>query len=55
VIHSVGHLINFYHVATQSRDGLACLFQGAVFSSNFQPSISYWLYGTVTGLTGEWP
>lgn len=23
-----------------------------VFSSNFQPSISYWLYGTVTGITG---
>lgn len=30
-IHAVGHCINFYHVATQSQEGLACLFQEAVF------------------------
>ena len=52
VVHTVGHCINFYHVATQSRDGLQCLFREAVFSSNFQPSVGYWLYGTVTGITG---
>ena len=52
VVHTVGHCINFYHVATQSHEGLRCLFQEAVFSSDFQPSISYWFFGTVTGLTG---
>uniref|UniRef100_A0A915PEP6 NAD(P)H oxidase (H2O2-forming) n=1 Tax=Setaria digitata TaxID=48799 RepID=A0A915PEP6_9BILA len=51
-LHSVGHCINFYHVATQSQDGLQCLFQEAVFGSNFLPSISYWFYGTITGITG---
>uniref|UniRef100_A0AC35FZC6 NAD(P)H oxidase (H2O2-forming) n=1 Tax=Panagrolaimus sp. PS1159 TaxID=55785 RepID=A0AC35FZC6_9BILA len=51
-IHTVGHCINFYNVATQSQEGLACLFQEAVFSSNFLPSISYWFFGTITGITG---
>ncbi|KAK0417047.1 hypothetical protein QR680_012805 [Steinernema hermaphroditum] len=51
-IHAVGHCINFYHVATQSQEGLQCLFQEAVFGSNFLPSISYWFYGTITGITG---
>ncbi|CAG9535166.1 unnamed protein product [Cercopithifilaria johnstoni] len=51
-VHTIGHCINFYHVATQSQDGLQCLFQEAVFGSNFLPSISYWLYGTITGITG---
>uniref|UniRef100_A0A0M3IW86 Ferric oxidoreductase domain-containing protein n=1 Tax=Ascaris lumbricoides TaxID=6252 RepID=A0A0M3IW86_ASCLU len=51
-IHTVGHCVNFYHVATQSQDGLQCLFQEAVFGSNFLPSISYWFYGTLTGITG---
>ncbi|KAK6741023.1 hypothetical protein RB195_009088 [Necator americanus] len=51
-LHTVGHCVNFYHVATQSQEGLNCLFQEAVFGSNFLPSISYWFYGTITGLTG---
>lgn len=51
-IHTVGHCVNFYHVATQSQEGLQCLFQEAVFGSNFLPSISYWFYGTLTGITG---
>lgn len=51
-VHTIGHCVNFYNVATQSQDGLACLFQEAVFSSNFMPSISYWFFGTITGITG---
>ncbi|VDN04297.1 unnamed protein product, partial [Thelazia callipaeda] len=51
-VHTIGHCVNFYHVATQSQDGLQCLFQEAVFGSNFLPSISYWFYGTTTGITG---
>uniref|UniRef100_A0AC35U9C9 NAD(P)H oxidase (H2O2-forming) n=1 Tax=Rhabditophanes sp. KR3021 TaxID=114890 RepID=A0AC35U9C9_9BILA len=51
-VHTIGHLINFYNIATQSKEGLQCLFQEAVFGSNFAPSISYWFFGTITGLTG---
>ncbi|VDM57623.1 unnamed protein product [Angiostrongylus costaricensis] len=51
-LHTIGHCVNFYHVATQSQEGLHCLFQEAVFGSNFLPSICYWFYGTITGLTG---
>jgi dual oxidase len=29
-----------------------CVQLFAFFSSNFQPSISYWLYGSITGITG---
>lgn len=31
LVHTVGHCVNFYHVATQSKEGLQCLFQDAVF------------------------
>lgn len=30
-VHTIGHCINFYHVTTQSQDGLQCLFQEAIF------------------------
>ncbi|VDP22192.1 unnamed protein product [Soboliphyme baturini] len=57
-IHSAGHCINFYHISTQDIECLQCLFQEAFFSANLyfssdvKPSVSYWLYGTVTGVTG---
>lgn len=34
-VHTVGHCVNFYHVATQSQEGLHCLFQDAVFGFAF--------------------
>lgn len=34
-IHTIGHCINFYNVATQSQEGLACLFREAVFGFVF--------------------
>uniref|UniRef100_A0A0N4WSV0 NAD(P)H oxidase (H2O2-forming) n=1 Tax=Haemonchus placei TaxID=6290 RepID=A0A0N4WSV0_HAEPC len=51
-VHAIGHCVNFYHVASQSKEGLHCLFQEAIVGSNFLPSISYWFYGTITGFTG---
>ncbi|KAK6040088.1 FAD-binding domain protein, partial [Cooperia oncophora] len=51
-VHTISHCVNFYHIASQSREGLQCLFQQAVAESNFLPSISYWFYGTITGFTG---
>lgn len=45
-VHTIGHCVNFYHVTTQSQEGLACLFQEAVFGSvnfrvNFLTAMSY--------------
>ncbi|CCD71702.1 NAD(P)H oxidase (H2O2-forming) [Caenorhabditis elegans] len=51
-LHTIGHCVNFYHVGTQSDRGLACLFQETFFGSDVVPTLSYWFYGTITGLTG---
>ncbi|KAK6024721.1 ferric reductase NAD binding domain protein [Ostertagia ostertagi] len=29
-VHTIGHCVNFYHIASQSKEGLHCLFQEAV-------------------------
>ncbi|XP_054708131.1 dual oxidase-like [Uloborus diversus] len=52
MIHTVGHCINFYHVSTQPIDNLRCLTKEVHFDSDFKPTISYWLFQTVTGVTG---
>ncbi|XP_071748300.1 dual oxidase isoform X2 [Lepeophtheirus salmonis] len=52
ILHSIGHLVNFYHVATQPIEHLHCLTKEFNFSSDFRPNISFWLFRTLTGLTG---
>ncbi|KAF8765204.1 Dual oxidase like protein [Argiope bruennichi] len=52
MIHTVGHCINFYHVSTQPIDNLRCLTKEVHFDSDFKPTISYWLFQTVTGVSG---
>lgn len=52
LIHTIGHCINFYHVSTQPLDNLRCLTKEVHFESDFKPTISYWLFQTVTGITG---
>ncbi|CAL1286456.1 unnamed protein product [Larinioides sclopetarius] len=52
MIHTVGHCINFYHVSTQPVDNLRCLTKEVHFDSDFKPTISYWLFQTVTGVSG---
>ncbi|XP_076054875.1 dual oxidase [Oratosquilla oratoria] len=52
VLHSCGHLVNFYHVSTQPVENLKCLTQEISFSSDQKPTIAYWLFQTLTGLTG---
>ena len=49
VLHSVGHLVNFYHVSTQSLDNLRCLLTEMTFQSDARPGIGYWLFCTLTG------
>lgn len=52
LLHTVGHLVNFYHVSTQSIENLRCLTREVHFASDYKPDITFWLFRTVTGLTG---
>ncbi|KAL0122393.1 hypothetical protein PUN28_007246 [Cardiocondyla obscurior] len=52
VLHTVGHIVNFYHVSTQPIAHLRCLTSEISFPSDARPTISFWLFRTVTGLTG---
>ncbi|CAG2108202.1 unnamed protein product, partial [Medioppia subpectinata] len=52
VIHTVGHCINFYHVSTQPIEHLRCLTKELNFESDSKPTFSFWIFGTVTGLSG---
>ncbi|XP_076302111.1 dual oxidase-like [Lasioglossum baleicum] len=52
VLHTVGHMVNFYHVSTQPLAHLRCLTSELSFPSDARLTISFWLFKTVTGLTG---
>lgn len=49
VLHTVGHIVNFYHVSTQPIAHLRCLTNEISFPSDARPTISFWLFRTVTG------
>lgn len=49
ILHSIGHLINFYHVSAQPLSHLRCLTSEVRFPSDAQLNISYWLFKTITG------
>ncbi|CAD6230974.1 GSCOCT00006904001.3-RA-CDS [Cotesia congregata] len=52
VLHTVGHVVNFYHVSTQPISHLRCLTSEMSFPSDARPTISFWLFQTITGVTG---
>ncbi|XP_044584907.1 dual oxidase [Cotesia glomerata] len=52
VLHTVGHIVNFYHVSTQPTSHLRCLTSEMNFPSDARPTISFWLFQTITGVTG---
>lgn len=52
LLHTVGHIVNFYHVSTQPIDNLKCLTSEVLFPSDYKPGISFWLFQTITGITG---
>merc|ERR1719430_2918061 len=52
VIHTLGHLVNFYHVGTQPAHHLKCMSKEIFFPPGVKPDISYWFFKTMTGLTG---
>ncbi|XP_049777239.1 dual oxidase [Schistocerca cancellata] len=52
LVHTVGHIVNFYHVSTQPIEHLRCLTSEVHFPSDYKPGISFWLFQTLTGITG---
>ncbi|XP_059174875.1 dual oxidase 1-like [Physella acuta] len=52
VIHVIGHVINFYHIATQPSSDLNCYFTEFFRPTHVLASFQYWTYQTITGLTG---
>jgi len=52
IVHALGHLVNFYHVGTQPAHHLKCMSNEIFFPPGVKPDISYWLFKTMTGLTG---
>ncbi|CAH1982304.1 unnamed protein product [Acanthoscelides obtectus] len=52
LLHTVGHLVNFYHVSTQPIENLKCLTSEMSFPSDYKPGIAFWLFQTVTGISG---
>ncbi|KAK6618258.1 hypothetical protein RUM44_002709 [Polyplax serrata] len=52
LLHTVGHIVNFYHVSTQPVENLKCLTSEVLFPSDYKPGISFWLFQTITGITG---
>ena len=52
ILHSVGHIINFYHVTTQPVERLMCLLPEVSFPPDEKPDITFWLFRTVAGTTG---
>lgn len=49
LLHTVGHIINFYHVSCQPLEHLHCLTSEIHFPSDYKPGISFWLFQTITG------
>ncbi|KAK0174536.1 hypothetical protein PV327_010296 [Microctonus hyperodae] len=52
VLHTVGHIVNFYHVSTQPISHLRCFTSEMSFPSDARPTIFFWLFQTITGITG---
>ncbi|XP_022093825.1 dual oxidase 2-like isoform X3 [Acanthaster planci] len=52
VVHTIGHSLNFYHIATQTASDLSCLFRDFFNGSHELPKFHFWAYRTITGFTG---
>ncbi|XP_065202273.1 dual oxidase [Planococcus citri] len=52
LVHTIGHLVNFYHLSCQPLEHLHCLTSEIHFPSDCKPGITFWLFQTITGITG---
>ncbi|RZF40188.1 hypothetical protein LSTR_LSTR012442 [Laodelphax striatellus] len=48
LLHSVGHIVNFYHLSQQPLEHLHCLTSEVHFPSDYRPTITFWLFQTIT-------
>ncbi|KAA8493733.1 Dual oxidase [Porphyridium purpureum] len=51
-LHVVGHCVNFYNITTQRSGDLTGYFRAVNWNSDFVPSFAFWMYETITGMTG---
>lgn len=52
LIHTAGHCLNFYHISTQPLEHLRCLTKEMHFDSDAKPTFKFWIFSTITGITG---
>eukprot|EP00049_Salpingoeca_infusionum_P017437 m.352947 g.352947 ORF g.352947 m.352947 type:complete len:1560 (-) comp16652_c0_seq1:288-4967(-) len=52
LVHLIGHTINFYNLSTQPAADAGCLFPNVFWTSDFIPSFAWWVFETVTGMSG---
>ena len=52
LVHTVAHMVNFYHLGTQPAHHLQCMSNEIFFPPGVTPDISYWFFKTMTGMTG---
>ncbi|GFS21263.1 dual oxidase [Elysia marginata] len=52
IMHVIGHMINFYHISTQTPGDVTCYFREFYRPTHVLPTFTYWTYETITGLTG---
>ena len=52
LVHTIGHCVNFFHISNQPLDHLKCLTKELHFHSDDKPTFSFWVFSTITGLTG---
>ncbi|KAL2743176.1 dual oxidase 2-like [Vespula maculifrons] len=52
VLHIIGHGFNFYNISTQTADDLTCLFPNYFHATHELPKFHYWMWQTITGITG---
>ena len=52
LVHLGGHITNFYKISTQPATNMMCVFREVYWYSDFLPGFAWWLFRTVTGVTG---
>jgi len=51
IIHTISHMVNFYHLGTQPAHHLQCMSKEIFFPPGVTPDVSFW-FRTMTGFTG---
>lgn len=52
LVHLGGHVTNFYKISTQPAANMMCVLREVYWYSDFLPGFAWWLFRTVTGVTG---